>query len=120
MYSFARDGALPKFFYWVHPTTRLPLRTVWLSVTVCFLLSLISLGTPIALFAFNSVGTIGLNTAYAIPIFVKLTFGREKFKQAEFNLGRFSSVIGWIAVIWVLFLFVLLCLPQVMPVTPQK
>ncbi|KAI9022694.1 amino acid/polyamine transporter I [Hyaloraphidium curvatum] len=120
MYSFSRDGALPKFFYWTHSSTKLPLRTIWLSCTVCYLLSLISLGTPIALFAFNSVGTIGLNTAYVIPVFVRLTFGKDKFKQAEFNLGRFSVLIGWIAVFWVAFLFVLLCLPQVMPVTAQN
>lgn len=61
MYSFARDGAMPKWLHWTAPN-QLPLRSVWISCGVAYCLSLISLGTPIALFAFNSVGTIGLNT----------------------------------------------------------
>ncbi|KAI9025730.1 amino acid/polyamine transporter I [Hyaloraphidium curvatum] len=119
MYSFARDGAIPKLFYWNHPTTKLPLRTIWLCVLVCSLLLLTALGSPIVLYAFNSVCTIGFNTAYVIPILLRLTVGRSSFKQAEFNLGRFSEVIGWLAVFWAAFLFVLLCFPTSQPVTPE-
>lgn len=119
-YSLARDKGLPSWLKWNHPTTKLPLRTIWLSVLVCSLLQLTALGSPIVLYAFNSVCTIGFNTAYVIPILVKLTLGKDKFKQGEFNLGRFSTPIGWVAVAWVAFLFVLLCFPTAMPVTAEN
>lgn len=118
-YSFARDGGLPKSLYWTHPTTKLPLRTIWVSVAVCGLLQLTAIGSPIVLYAFNSVCTIGFNTAYVMPIFVKLTLGKDVFKQAEFNLGKWSNIVGWIAVAYVSFLFVLLCFPTGQPVSAQ-
>ncbi|KXS10804.1 amino acid/metabolite permease [Gonapodya prolifera JEL478] len=121
MYAFARDrgfgGPLSRFLYWSHPTTKLPLRTVWFGVAVSILVTCIGFGSSTGLNAASSVATIGLMTAYTIPTFTKLTMARNTFKRGEFHLGPFSEIIGWIAVLWVCFLFVLLCLPQFYPVT---
>jgi hypothetical protein len=35
----------------------------------------------------------------------------------EFNLGKYSIPMGWISVIWMVFMVITLCLPQVQPIT---
>jgi uncharacterized membrane protein len=41
----------------------------------------------------------------------------ENFERGPWHLGRWSGLIGWVAVIWVAFITVLFCLPEVSPVT---
>ncbi|KAJ3339211.1 hypothetical protein HDU93_008504 [Gonapodya sp. JEL0774] len=124
MYAFSRDrgfgGPLSRFLYWSHPTTKLPIRTIWFGTALSCLVTCIGFGSPLGLTAASSVATIGLMTSYVIPTLCKLTFARNTFKRGEFHLGPFSEVIGWISVVWVAFLFVLLCLPTVYPVTAQN
>lgn len=117
LFSFARDGGLPKFFYYTDPRSKLPLRTVWLSCGVAMVLAFAGIGSTVALLAFASVGTIALKTANVIPVFIRLTVGKDAFKPNEFHYGKWSIVIGWIAVFEVAFLFVMLCMPQFYPVT---
>ncbi|KXS16086.1 amino acid transporter [Gonapodya prolifera JEL478] len=121
IYAFARDrgfgGPLSRFLYWSHPTTKLPLRTIWFGTGCACLITAIGFGSSVGLNAASSVATIGLMTAYVIPTFCKLTFARNTFKRGEFHLGPFSSIVGIVACVWVTFLFVLLCLPQSYPVT---
>lgn len=63
-----------------------------------------------------SIATVGLCIAYALPIFFRLTVGRHAFKPGPFNLGPFSLVLGWTAVLWVIVVTVLFCLPVAYPV----
>jgi hypothetical protein len=39
------------------------------------------------------------------------------FTPGPWNLGRFSKPIGWIAVLWVVFITILFVLPQATPIT---
>ncbi|KXS09262.1 glycoside hydrolase family 16 protein [Gonapodya prolifera JEL478] len=121
MYAFARDAgfghAVSKFFYWSHPTTKLPLRTVWLGTGVAMILTLAGFGSNVALSAFASIGTIGLMTAYIIPTIIKAFVAKDTFKPGPIHLGPFSLIVNYIAIAWVCFLFVLLCLPSFYPVT---
>ncbi|KXS15835.1 APC amino acid permease [Gonapodya prolifera JEL478] len=121
IYAFSRDKAFGKWFsgflYWTTPYTRLPVRTVWFSAILSNLIQSIGFGSSIGLQVVASISTIGNMTAYALPIFCRLTFARSVFKKGEFHLGPFSEIIGWIAITWVSFLFVLLCLPYNYPVT---
>jgi len=58
------------------------------------------------------VTVIGFNTSYAIPIFLRITYGHKTFKPGPFNLGRFSRLVGAIAVLWSLFASVILLFPR--------
>lgn len=64
-----------------------------------------------------SIATIGLYISYALPIFFRVTLGRKSFVCGPFHLGKFSILIGWIAVLWVAVITVLFSLPVAYPVT---
>ncbi|KXS12682.1 hypothetical protein M427DRAFT_34523 [Gonapodya prolifera JEL478] len=121
IYAFCRDsalgGPLSKFLYYTSPRTKLPVRTIFFSTFLANCILAIGFGSNQGLQVAASIATIGMMTAYSIPIFCRLTFARTVFKKGEFHLGPFSEVIGWIAVVWTCFLFVLLCLPYSYPVT---
>lgn len=55
---------------------------------------------------------IGLYTSYATPIFLRITSGRDKLVPGTFSLGRWSNLIGAIAVAWVAFINILLLFPS--------
>ncbi|KXS12905.1 amino acid transporter [Gonapodya prolifera JEL478] len=119
MYAFSRDGGLPfsKFFHWVHPETKLPLRTIALSTTIACIGAALGYGSPLALAIMSSVSTVAMLVAYTLPTFMRVTVSRTTFKQGPFNLGPFSVPNGVITCIYTAYMFVLLCLPQVIPVT---
>jgi len=54
---------------------------------------------------------VGFNTSYAIPIFLRITYGHKTFKPGPFNLGRFSRPVGAVAVLWSLFASIVLLFP---------
>lgn len=118
LYAFARDGGLPFSPYWtvLNKRTGMPLRLVWLSVVVIIILALPSLGSTATLSAISGISIIGFTVSYAIPILLRITVGAETFVQHEFNLGRFSKPIGWVACIWTAFIFIIFNLPQSWPV----
>ncbi|KAG0212189.1 hypothetical protein BGX28_006735 [Mortierella sp. GBA30] len=119
LYAFARDGGLPFSPYWtvLNKRTQMPLRLVWLSVVVIIILALPSLGSTATLSAISGISIIGFTTSYAIPILLRITIGSSTFVQREFNLGRYSKPIGWVACIWTAFIFVIFNLPQTWPVS---
>ncbi|KAF9425739.1 hypothetical protein BGZ76_003088, partial [Entomortierella beljakovae] len=118
LYAFARDGGLPfsPFFVVLNKRTQMPLRLVWLAVVVIIILALPSLGSTATLSAISGISIIGFTVSYAIPILLRITVGSETFVQREFNLGRYSKVIGWVAVIWTAFIFLIFNIPQSWPV----
>ncbi|HZU01729.1 MAG TPA: amino acid permease, partial [Ktedonobacteraceae bacterium] len=63
----------------------------------------------------TSIATIGLYIAYALPIWLRL-FAKD-FQPGPWHLGAWSKPIGWIAVIWVVFISVLFMLPTATPIT---
>ena len=50
-----------------------------------------------------------------IPTYLRLRQG-ENFKRGPWHLGRWSYVVGWIAVAWVVIIFFLFMLPQFGPI----
>ncbi|KAI8067702.1 amino acid/polyamine transporter I [Gilbertella persicaria] len=119
IYAFSRDRAIPGSKYWHKIDTKRhsPVNAVWLSVTVASLLSLPSLGNSTAFSAITSVATIGLYISYAVPIVAKL-LNRKHFVRGPLHLGRFSEIVGVIAVLWIGVITVLFVLPPVYPVEP--
>ncbi|MFF7947679.1 amino acid permease [Streptomyces griseorubiginosus] len=118
IFAFSRDGALPGSASWrrVSPQTGSPTRAVWLAVIVAGVLALPSLYSPTAYGAVTAISVVAMTPAYVIPVFLRLRAG-SAFQAGPWNLGRWGRPIGWVAVVWVLVVTVLFCLPQSSPIT---
>src|SRR5437868_6658030 len=117
IYAFSRDGALPGSEFWhrVNKRTRTPTNAIWLAAAGALILGLPYLGNTTAYAAVTSIAVIGLYIAYVIPTFLRLRQG-ENFKRGPWHLGRWRYVVGWIAVVWVVFITVLFMLPTASPI----
>jgi len=120
MYAFSRDGAIPgsRFFHKVDRRWRSPIRTVWLACTLSFILALPSLGSSVAFSAATSIATIGLYISYGIPIALRVAYS-DRFVRGPFHLGRLSHAVAGAAVLWIAFISVVFCLPELNPVNSQ-
>jgi amino acid permease (GABA permease) len=118
IYAFSRDGALPFSDFWhrVNKRTRTPTNAIWLAAGGALILGLPYLWNYAAYAAVTSIAVIGLYIAYVTPTFLRLRRG-EDFKRGPWHLGRWSYVVGWTAVVWVVIIFFLFMLPQVGPIT---
>ncbi|MFJ1707166.1 amino acid permease [Kitasatospora sp. NPDC088346] len=119
IYAFSRDGALPGSATWRRVSAGgVPVPAVWLAVSVAFVLAVPSLWSPVAYGAVTAVNVIGMNCSYIIPVYLRLRRG-SRFVPGPWELGRWSRPIGIAAVVWVVILTVLVCLPQRAPVTVE-
>jgi amino acid transporter len=118
IYAFSRDGAVPGHRLWhsINKRTRTPTNAIWLAAVLAWVLVAPAywLGSVVAYFAVTAIGVIGLYIAYVIPVFLRLRAG-DSFRPGPWTLGAKGRVIGWIAVIWVLFICVILMMPQFSP-----
>ena len=116
IYAFSRDGALPGSDFWhrVNKRTRTPTNAIWLAAAGALILGLPYLWNSVAYAAVTSIATIGLYIAYVTPTFLRLRQG-ESFQRGPWHLGRWSYLVGWIAVVWVVFITILFMLPQFGP-----
>jgi len=117
IYAFSRDGALPGSAIWhkVNKRTRTPTNAIWLAAAGALILGLPYLGNSAAYAAVTSIATIGLYIAYVVPTFLRLRQGAN-FKRGPWHLGRWSYLVGTIAVIWVVFITILFMLPTESPI----
>ena len=99
----------------VNKRTRTPTNAIWLAAAGAFILGLPYLWNYTAYAAVTSIAVIGLYIAYVMPTFLRLRRG-EAFKRGPWHLGRWSYVIGWTAVIWVVIITILFLLPQAGPI----
>lgn len=122
VYAFSRDGAVPghKLWHRINPRTRTPTNSIWFCVVLAFLAGVPSLreagGFPATFFAIVSLGVIGLYISYIIPVFLRLRQG-DDFEKGPWNLGRWSYLVGWSAVVWVVLISILFLVPQFSPIT---
>lgn len=116
-YAFARDGALPGSRLWkqVNPRTGTPTNSIWLCVAISTLLVLPSLWNTTAYLAATSIAVIGLYIAYVGPVLLRRLSG--EFRPGPWHLGRWSAVVGWLAIGWVVVICVLFVLPAAGPIT---
>jgi amino acid permease (GABA permease) len=118
LFSFARDGGLPYFFYKVDGNFHRPIRTTWLAATLSFLLATPVVRSSVAFAAATSIATVGLYISYGIPIFIGMC-DRSGFSHGPFNLKTASRPVAFVACCWVSFIAIIFCLPQTTPVTSQ-
>jgi amino acid transporter len=69
-----------------------------------------------AYFAVTSIATIGLYIAYVTPTLLRLRLG-DSFQRGPWHLGRWSYLVGVIAVTWVAVITIIFMLPQVGPIS---
>jgi len=117
VFAFSRDGALPGSALWrdVDSRTGTPRKAVLLAVVCAAGLALPSLYSPVAYAAITSINVIGITPAYAIPIFLRVKH-RHRFRPGPWSLGSWGVLVGTVAVVWVIFVTILFCLPQTAPV----
>ena len=103
-FAMARDGAIPcsGFWYKVTEKNKIPYMMIVMVFLADCLLCLLPLINPLAFTAVTSITVIGYQVSYAIPILLRVTCARKKFKQSAFSLGRFSVIISWVAGIWLI------------------
>lgn len=119
IYAFSRDGAVPLHNVWHRLNRgRTPQNAILLAAVAAFILAVPSLWSWTAYVAVTSIAVIGLYIAYVIPIFLR-QFSTD-FKIGPWHLGAWSRPIGWIAVIWTVFISVLFMLPTSTPITLQS
>ncbi|MDA8103476.1 MAG: amino acid permease [Nitrospiraceae bacterium] len=118
VYAFSRDGAVPGSSFWHHinPRTRTPTRSIWFAVVFAFILGVPAYWSTVAYGAVTSIATIGLYIAYITPTLLRRLPG-SKFQAGPWNLGNWSTVVGWVGIVWVAIITVLFMLPEVSPIT---
>ena len=67
-----------------------------------------------------SAAVISINISYGLPWFCRLIWVRNDMPKGPFSLGIFSIPLNIIAVLWVIFFSVILCVPSVSPVTASN
>ncbi|KAI1755662.1 amino acid permease-domain-containing protein [Xylaria castorea] len=113
-FAYARDdcfGALSKPLKRVNKHTLTPVNAVWFNTFIGILLLLLIFGGT-AISAIFSIGAIAAFVAFAIPIFIKIAFVRNKFRRGPWHLGPFSTLIGALGVSFVLVILPFFNFPQ--------
>ena len=116
IYAFSRDGAVPGHKWWhsINKRTRTPTNAIWLAAVLAWLLVAPAywFGSIVAYYAVTAIGVIGLYIAYVIPTFLRLRAKDGVHSRARGRSGKKGRLIGWIAVIWVVFVVHHPVLPQ--------
>ncbi|KAI9676819.1 MAG: hypothetical protein M1817_006658 [Caeruleum heppii] len=122
-YAFARDDALPfsKFWSTINPYTHTPVNAVWLVVLFAVTLDCIGIGSTQTVVAIFNITAPALDLSYVAVIFARLVYAkRVKFIDGPFTLGRWGKPTNIVAIVWVVFISVVLFLPPIKPVTPSN
>jgi amino acid transporter len=115
IWAFARDDGLPFSSYVkvVHPTLKVPIRAVIFATIISLALGCLCLAGPAAASALFSLTVSGNYTAWCVPVLLRLTSGRSRFRPGPFHLGEFwSKINSAITVSWGLFVIVIAMIPS--------
>ncbi|KAI9648810.1 hypothetical protein NHQ30_003451 [Ciborinia camelliae] len=123
IWSFARDRGLPAsgWLSKISPGWNIPLRAVCVSIIVSCLISLINLGTPVALNAINSLGIVSILSSYFITIGC-LIWRRTQgaLPTRRWSLGKYGMAINIGALVFLTPIWFFAFWPLTLPVTAQN
>ena len=112
IYAFARDEGMPASTIWkrVSPTHLTPAPAIWLSVAVAFVAT-ISSGTYAVV---TSISVIGLYVSYVVPVYLawRARGSAREVPRGPWHLGRCGPPINLAAMLWVVFITVILAIPD--------
>src|SRR3954451_5375444 len=116
-FAFSRDRAVPGHPLWSRVTARgVPAMAVLGSCALALLIVLPALFAsdsfvpPVAFYAVTAIGTIGLYIAYVTPVYLRWRAG-DSFQPRSWTLGAKYKWINAVAVVFVILMFIILCLP---------
>jgi amino acid transporter len=108
-YAFARDDGMPGSRWLKRVSGRH--RTPHVAIIVTAVLSVLICLYAAAFAVITSISTICLYLAYGIPIWLNARNRRVTPELAPWNLGRWSPLINWIAIVWIAVITVIFMLP---------
>ncbi|KAK9780448.1 putative Amino acid transporter [Seiridium cardinale] len=119
LYAFARDEGLPfsSWFANVRPGWDLPLNAVFTTFVASSLLSLINIGSPVALNSITSLATTSLLSSYmcSIGCMVWRRWTKNPLLPSKLELGKWGLAINIASEVFLVVFFVL----SFFPVTPS-
>jgi amino acid transporter len=117
LFAVSRDRMLPGSGLWyrVNRRTRTPTNAVWLTAGCAALLAAPSLWDRSAFGALAALAAVALGLAAIIPVYLRLR--HPDFRRGPWHLGRWSALVGWLAVGWTVLVSAALLAPQVSPIT---
>lgn len=119
-YAISRDHVLPySSFFRKLSKRKMAVNAAILVYAISVIVTTAVIGSTVAFSAITATATITTNVSYLIPIVARHTAGRKSFVPAKWNLGRYSLPMAVIASGYICFLFVVLILPQLYPVTSE-
>lgn len=120
IFAFSRDDGMPGSKIWYKLSKRhVPLNGLILGVVCTFILALPALFSTVVYAAVTSIAVIGLYVAYVAPVFLR-NIHRDRFTPGPWNLGKWSPLVGWIAVFWTVVVGILFMLPVANPITVEN
>lgn len=112
IWAFARDEGMPLSALWKKVSHRhsTPAPAIWLCVVTAFLAAIYSGAYAVV----TSISTIGLYLSYIIPVWLawRLRSRGGVIERGPWHLGRYSMAINFIAILWVIFLSIVLSIPD--------
>jgi len=112
IYAFARDGGLPASGFWrrVNAGHQTPAPAIWLCVVLGFLAAVYSGAYAVI----TSISTIGLYLSYILPVWLNWRARRteRQLEPGPWHLGRWSLPVNLLAMGWVVFLCIVLSIPD--------
>jgi amino acid transporter len=112
VYAFARDNGMPASGLWKQVSSKhlTPAPAIWLCITVAFVAAIYSGAYSVV----TSISVIALYFSYTIPVFLafRARLGKRASDRGPWHLGRYSSVLNIIAILWVAFITVILSIPE--------
>ncbi|KIW60240.1 hypothetical protein PV05_00472 [Exophiala xenobiotica] len=119
-FALARDEALPlsRHLKKMNKYTQTPLFSVWAVVIFCCCLNLIALGSVQTINGIFGVTAPAMDLSYIAVIAGRLYYeNKHPIAKGPFQLGRWQKPINYIAIVWTLFISVILFFPPANPVT---
>jgi amino acid transporter len=112
IYAFARDGGMPASaaLRRISATHLTPAPAIWLSIAVAFAATIGS-GTYAVV---TSISVIGLYVSYIVPVYLtwRARGSGAEIPRGPWHLGRFGSSINVAAMLWVVFITIILAIPD--------
>ncbi|RYP93603.1 hypothetical protein DL770_000235 [Monosporascus sp. CRB-9-2] len=96
----------------------LPFHSVWTVVIFCCLLNLIALGSTQTINGIFGITAPAMDLSYVAVIAARMYYEKEyPIQKGPFMLGRWQKPINVTAIVWVIFISVILFFPPTYPVT---
>ncbi|KAK8127242.1 hypothetical protein PG984_008350 [Apiospora sp. TS-2023a] len=115
LWAFSRDQGMPfsSYFAYVHPGLNLPINSITMTLIVTVLLTLIAIGSDVALNSLTSLGTNAILSSYMCSIGC-ITWRRltnQPLLPSKLPLGRWGLTINIVSMLFLLVIFVFAFFP---------